>query len=110
MLAAVTCGLYVGFRAPDIAAPQTRMQGEGMWGIVSFLLNATLFVLIGLQLPVILDDLEAPFLEACGYAALIAATVIGVRFAWLFTVPYLIRRLDRRPSQVERRVGCGRGS
>ena len=105
VLAAVTCGLYVGFRAPDIAEPQTRMQGEGLWGIVGFLLNATLFVLIGLQLPVILDGLDTPFIEACGYAALIAATVISVRFAWLFTVPYVIRKLDRRPSQVERRVG-----
>ncbi len=105
VLAAVTCGLYVGWRAPEIASPQTRMQGEGLWSIVGFLLNATLFVLIGLQLPVILDDLEAPFLEACGYAALIAFTVIAVRFIWLFTVPYLIRLLDRRPSQLDRRVG-----
>ena len=105
VLAAVTCGLYVGFQAPEIAEPQTRMQGEGLWGIVGFLLNATLFVLIGLQLPVILDELDTPFVEACGYAALIAATVIGVRFAWLFTIPYVIRRLDRRPSQLERRVG-----
>jgi CPA1 family monovalent cation:H+ antiporter len=40
-----------------------------------------------------------------GYSALVCATVIGARFAWLFTVPYLIRALDRRPQQRERRVG-----
>jgi hypothetical protein len=40
------------------------------------------------------------------YAALVVVTVIGVRFAWLFTTPYLIRVLDRRPSQRTRRVGA----
>ena len=31
-----------------------------------------------------------------GYSALVCATVIGMRFLWLFTVPYVIRALDRR--------------
>jgi CPA1 family monovalent cation:H+ antiporter len=37
----------------------------------------------------------------------VAAVVIATRFIWLFTIPYLIRALDRRPSQRERRVGAG---
>jgi monovalent cation/hydrogen antiporter len=32
--------------------------------------------------------------------------VIAVRVAWEFTVPYLIRLLDRRPAQVVRRMGA----
>jgi monovalent cation/hydrogen antiporter len=32
--------------------------------------------------------------------------VIAVRFVWSFTVPYLVRALDRRPSQAARRVGA----
>jgi len=36
----------------------------------------------------------------------VSATVIGVRFAWLYTTPYLIRLLDRRPQQRLRRVGA----
>jgi len=32
--------------------------------------------------------------------------VIAVRFAWLFTTPYMLRALDRRASQVARRVGA----
>ena len=35
-----------------------------------------------------------------------SATVIGVRFAWLYTTPYLLRLLDRRPQQRLRRVGA----
>jgi len=36
----------------------------------------------------------------------VSATVIGVRFAWLYTTPHLIRLLDRRPQQRLRRVGA----
>jgi CPA1 family monovalent cation:H+ antiporter len=37
--------------------------------------------------------------------AVISAVVIGTRFLWMFTVPYLVRLLDRRPAQRLRRVG-----
>ncbi len=51
VLAAVTTGIYLGWRAPEIASPQTRLQGFALWEMLVFLLNATLFILIGLQLP-----------------------------------------------------------
>ena len=57
VLAVVTCGLYLGFRAPEIASLESRMQGFAMWSILTFLLNAALFILIGLQLPTIVDGL-----------------------------------------------------
>ena len=104
VLAAVTAGIYLGWRAPESPSPQTRLQGFAVWEILVFLLNATLFILIGLQLPVIVDGLEGRGAgEVIGYSALVCAAVIGVRFAWMFTVPYLIRALDRRPQQRARR-------
>jgi monovalent cation/hydrogen antiporter len=104
VLAAVTAGLYVGWQAPTIASPEVRLSGFAFWEILTFLLNAGLFVLIGLQLQPILDDLSGEStLEAAGYAAVISAIVIATRFLWLFTVPYALRAVDRRPSQLERR-------
>ena len=44
--------------------------------------------------------------ELAGYSALVCATVIGARFAFTFTMPYVVRALDRRPEQRERRVGA----
>ena len=106
VLAVVTAGVYLGFRAPEIASPESRMQGYAMWSILTFLLNATLFILIGLQLPVIVDGLSGrPAGEVAGYAALVCATVIAVRFLWSFLTTYLIRAVDRRPSQRARRAG-----
>jgi len=106
VLAAVTAGIYLGWRAPELISPQTRLQALGTWEVLTFLLNATLFVLVGLQLPVVLDGLSGrPAGEPIAYAAMVAGAVILTRFVWLFTVPYVIRALDRRPQQRERRVG-----
>jgi monovalent cation/hydrogen antiporter len=107
VLASVTTGIYLGWIAPEIASPQTRLQGFAVWEILVFLLNATLFILIGLQLPVIADGLDAYSTgELVGYSALVCAAVIATRFAFMFTVPYLIRALDRRPQQRARRTGA----
>jgi monovalent cation/hydrogen antiporter len=104
VLAAVTTGLYLGWRAPEIASPETRLQGFALWEILVFLLNATLFILVGLQLPVIVDGLQGRGAEeVIGYSALVCAAVIGARLLWVFTVPYVIRALDRRPQQRARR-------
>jgi monovalent cation/hydrogen antiporter len=107
VLAAVTAGIYLGWMAPHVSTVQMRMQGFAVWEFIVFLLNAVLFVLIGMQLPNILDgvgDINA--LTLAGYALVTIAAVVGTRFLWLFTTPYLVRALDRRPGQVERRVGA----
>jgi CPA1 family monovalent cation:H+ antiporter len=106
VLAVVACGVYLGFRAPEIASPEARMQAYGLWTTIAFLLNAVLFILIGLQLPVIVDELAGrPPGEVLGYAAAVCATVIAVRLLWNFIVTFLIRAIDRRPSQRARRAG-----
>ena len=111
VLAAVTTGIYLGWQAPHISTAQMRIQGFAVWELIVFLLNALLFVLVGLQLPSILDEvsnIDAGTLT--GYALAVIAVVVGTRFVWLFTTPYILRVLDRRESQVERRVDPGRGS
>ena len=108
VLAAVTAGLFVGWRAPELASPSTRLLGFSFWEVLVYLLNAVLFVLVGLQLHPILTGVSGRSAAVLlGEAALVSAVVIAVRIAWLFTVPYLIRALDRRPSQRARRVGAG---
>jgi CPA1 family monovalent cation:H+ antiporter len=82
------------------------MQGFAMWSVLVFLLNATLFILIGLQLPGIVDGLSGrPAGQVVGYAAAVCAAVIVVRFLWNFLVTFIIRAIDRRPSQRARRAG-----
>ncbi len=104
VLAVVAAGLVLGFRAPEIASPESRMQGFAMWSILTFLLNAALFILIGLQLPNIVDGLSGePAGQVVGYAAVVCAAVIAMRFVWTNLMTVVIRTLDRRPSQLARR-------
>jgi monovalent cation/hydrogen antiporter len=105
VLAAVSAGLYLGWMAPQLISPETRLMAYSVWEVLIFLLNAALFILIGLQLPLVVDGLEGhPAAELVGYAALISAVVIAVRFLWNFLMTTVIRTLDRRPSQRERRA------
>jgi NhaP-type Na+/H+ or K+/H+ antiporter len=83
-----------------------QRRGFSLWEVLTYLLNAVLFILVGLQLQPTLSGLTGRSAAALvGQAALVAAVVIAVRIAWAFTVPYLVRALDRRPSQVARRLG-----
>jgi Na+/H+ antiporter len=107
VLAVVSAGLYLGWRAPELLSPPTRLQAFSVWEVLTFLLDATLFVLIGLQLPVVVDGLAGrSWPELVGDAALVTGTVIGARFLWMFTTPYVIRAIDRRPQQRARRSGA----
>ena len=104
VLAAVTVGCYVGWQAPRIASPTTRLQGFGMWELLVFLMNAFLFVLMGLQLPVILAALDTTDWQTLlGYGAAISAAVVLTRLAWQHTIVFIIRALDRRQSVRARR-------
>ena len=105
MLAAVTTGVVVGWQAPRISTASMRLQGYAVWETLVFLLNALLFVLIGLQLPLILDGLAGqPALTLIGQAIAISVTVTLTRIVWLNTVVFVVRALDRRPQQRERRT------
>ena len=107
VLATVTAGIYVGIVAPRILSARTRLQSGFVWDILDFLVNAILFVLIGLQLRTVVDGL--PDYSAgtlIGYGLAVSAAVVLTRIGWFFTVPYLIRALDRRPAQRARRVGA----
>ncbi len=106
VLAAVTTGLYMGIRGPSVIPARIRLQGRFVWEMLDFIVNASLFVLVGLQLHSVVDRLGAyPPGKLALYAALVSLAVILTRIAWFFTTPYLIRALDRRPSQRARRVG-----
>jgi len=105
VIAAVTTGLYMAWHTPQLTTPVMRLQGIAVWEILTFLLNAVLFLLVGLQLPGILDDLSGRSTgELVLWGALVSAVVIFIRLAWVFTLPYVARLIDRRPSPRGRRL------
>src|SRR5204863_9802488 len=84
VLAAVPVGIYVGWHTPELTTPETRLQGDAVWGILVFLLNALLFGLVGLQLRPILDALSGRSTASLiGDALIVAGTVIVTRMVWI---------------------------
>jgi CPA1 family monovalent cation:H+ antiporter len=97
VLAAVTVGIYVGWYTPELTTPQTRLQGDAVWGILVFLLNALLFGLVGMQLRPIVDSLAGRSTSSLiADAVIVAATVAVTRLVWIYPATYVPRFLFRR--------------
>ena len=97
ILAVVTYGLSQGWRAPRLFPDaSSRIQALAFWGVLIFVLEALLFILVGQQLPSILGSLgEYSLAQVLLYAVLIYAAVLAARFAWFFSTPYLHPVFDR---------------
>jgi monovalent cation/hydrogen antiporter len=96
VLAAVTAGVYMGWHTPELTTVDTRLQGDGFWAIFSFLLNALLFGLVGLQLRPILDELHGlSWEQLLWYSALLWIVVVAIRFACGFPIAHVPRWLSR---------------
>jgi CPA1 family monovalent cation:H+ antiporter len=97
VLAAVAAGVYLSLHAREITTAHTRLGRDAVWDILTFVLNAILFVLIGLQLPEIIRDTAGTSLgELVEDAATIFAVVVAARFAWVYSA-----RIGRRLLGVE---------
>lgn len=105
VLAVVIAGLTLSQVAPRRDRAATRRESDAFWKISTFLLNASLFVLVGLELQTAVRGLDAALVMS-GVLSVVAisVTLIVVRIVFLFVAAYAIRVLDRRPEQRLRRV------
>ena len=103
VLAVVTAGIVLGRAAPRIMSSDTRVLGSGVWQMMIFTLNGLVFILIGLQLPTILDEVSVDRSagELAVLAVVVSGTVIAVRLLWVFPGSYLPRLLSRRVRERE---------
>jgi CPA1 family monovalent cation:H+ antiporter len=96
VLAVVAAGLYVGQQSMAIFSAETRLRYYAFWEVLAFLLNAVLFLLVGLQLRGIVDGIGSTgSLVVDG--VLISGVVLGVRIAWMFGIAPLLDRLPGAP-------------
>jgi CPA1 family monovalent cation:H+ antiporter len=110
VLAAVSGGLLLGWRAPRVMSSDTRVLGFGTWQMTTFVVNGLAFLLIGLQLPSVMDEIGGrPAGELALLGGAVAGTVIAVRMLWVFPATYLPRILvpglaERDPAPSARAV------
>ncbi|ETZ28488.1 na+/H+ antiporter [Mycobacterium intracellulare MIN_052511_1280] len=101
VLAVVVCGLIVGHDSPRLESGASRLQTRAVWRLVNFLLEGLVFLLIGHQLPAILDDLGGYDLSTIVVAVSVTvAVVLVVRPLWLLLTQSLPRPLRTRLGNV----------
>lgn len=96
VLAVVTSGLFMAWHSSEVFSQQTRIQATATWNTILFILNGIIFILIGLQLPVILRNInDIPFTTLLLYGGIVSAAVIIIRIVWVFPATYLPRLIKR---------------
>ncbi|MFE5097593.1 Na+/H+ antiporter [Streptomyces sp. NPDC056638] len=107
VLAVVTCGLILSQAGPKVISAGARVQITAFWEVSTFILNSALFVLVGMQTPAIVRAVGSVSPgRAAVTASLVSGVVIATRLLWLYSVPYVIRAVDRRPVQRTLRSGA----
>lgn len=107
VLAVVVCGLLFKRQNVHFVSVETRTIAGPFWGLLTYILNGTLFVLVGLQVPAALSGIgEAGIWQSLGVIlAVFLASVLG-RFVAVHLEIWGIRLADRRPQQRLRRTNA----
>jgi len=96
VLAVVAAGLFLSRRSTRFFSPAVRLQAYAVWDALTFVLNGLVFVLIGLQLPVVVSGIrEIGLGRMIAAGAAFSALVIALRLIWVFPaarLSYFIRR------------------
>lgn len=58
---------------------RSRIQGLNVWSVLGFVLNGIIFLLIGLELPTIIRQLDVPLSQAIWYGLLISGALVVIR-------------------------------
>lgn len=93
VLAVVVTGLYLGHRAPTLQSARSRIAENLNWRTVQFLLENTVFLLIGLQVRDILRAVgneHLPWSEVVWPCVVVLAVTIAVRLIWNFASAGLV--------------------
>jgi CPA1 family monovalent cation:H+ antiporter len=95
VVAVVVAGLLLGHKAPILQTAQSRIAERLNWRTIAFVLENTVFLLIGLQARSIIDGAGNGALSWGRIVAVCAATLvacIALRLLWVFPARYLIVR------------------
>lgn len=103
VMAVVSGGLFLSYRSHEILSTgNSRLQTVGVWSTVIFILNGLVFILIGLELPVIMNNMgDYSLAEAVKYGLLISLITIIIRILYVMPIAYIpkwlgsTKRMDR---------------
>ena len=110
VLAVVVAGLYTGHRSASVLDAPARISDDVNWRTVQFLLENAVFLLMGLELRHLVEDIDQDLLSiprTVLIGLLVTALLIVVRVAWVFPLVFLLRRRAGRAEHRTMRLWLG---
>jgi monovalent cation/hydrogen antiporter len=98
VVAVVVTGLILAHRSPVDQDPQARLVDGAVWSTVQFVLEGTVFALIGLELRSIVTETSWDASDLALSSLVVLGVVVLVRPAWIFGTTYLARVAPWRTS------------
>jgi CPA1 family monovalent cation:H+ antiporter len=107
VVAVLVCALMLAYASPRVIRARSRLVSYAFWDIVTFLINGALWVFVGVQLPSAIRGagrIDHGIHHAIALAVAVTVVVVGTRLVWGEATTWLVRAVDRREAQRERRV------
>lgn len=107
VLAVVVAGLLIGHRSPAMPSGASRVSERTNWATVQFLLENSVFLLIGLQVKHVLQSAMQDSLGAAQIwlgCAIVLVAVLLLRPIWVFPSTYLPPLLSKKIREREGHV------
>lgn len=95
VLTVVAYGMTIARLSRGRMGPRERRLNFAVWEVVVFALNVMAFLLTGLQIRVILGELQSPWRSAALALAVLAVCIV-VRLAWVMLYTMTVREVRRR--------------
>ena len=106
VVAVVVAAFYLTYYGPDTIKPQNRTYGLPIWAFVTFVMNAVLFVMVGVQLPSAVERMGVAknfYGTTWSYGLLVVLVAwiacVAIRYVFLQVAVFTIRLLDRSEKQ-----------
>jgi len=97
VIATVAAGLYLGHRGSRMMGADARLTGRAVWETITFLLNGFVFIVMGLEVPLVLRALTPSLaMRLVGIGIAVSATLVVVRTLFVFGTVFLPQLLRRR--------------
>lgn len=97
VLAVVAGGLLMSYNSHCYLSHTSRIQSGNVWSVLIFLMNTIIFILIGLELPIVVAAMkDYTISEGIFYSIVIGGAIIFTRLAYSYAIVYIPRLLSKK--------------